>query len=172
MSLATPGVQEWLEGPERTLADDEELAAVAAVLDDGGATTAYLSREGSRSAAHALRSAPDVAARAQARVAELVADPFDVVGIGWAAPDGETEITVAYCFDSPDAAERATGVLADLWRDGESLLIGEPYSDQFIFADSESAGRVAVVHLGLTEGTSTGEVLGLLQSGELVFLHQ
>lgn len=101
-----------------------------------------------------------------------MADPFDVVGIGWSASEGEGEITVAYCFDSPQAAERATDVLTELWRDGKSLLIGEPFSDQFTFAASESAGRVALVHLGLTEGTSTGEILAVLQSGELVFLHQ
>lgn len=171
-SLSLPAVQEWVAGPEDTLADDEELAAVATGLDDSGATTAYLGREGSRRSTHVFRSAPDVAASMQARSAELVGDPFDVVGIGWAAPDGETEITVAYCFDSPAAAEQATGVLADLWRDGTSLLLEQPFSDQFTFADSESAGRVALVHLGLTEGTSTGEILGMLRSGELVFLHQ
>lgn len=171
-SLTLPAVEEWIGGAEDTMAGDEELAAVAAVIDDAGATTAYLARGTSHSAAHVFRSAPDFAARLQARTDELVADPFDVVGIGWAAPDGAPEITVAYCFDSPEAAGRATGVLADLWREGKSLLIEEPFSDQFTFAGSESAGRVALVHLGLTEGTSTGEILGMLQSGELVFIHQ
>ncbi len=145
---------------------------MAAGLDDGGATTAYLARGTSHSSTDVFRGAPDFAASVEGRSAELVADAFDVVGIGWAAPDGETEITVAYCFDSPAAAERATGVLADLWRDGKSLAIEEPFSRHFIFADSESAGRVALVHLALTEGTSPDEILGMLESRELVFLHR
>ncbi|MGI8947964.1 MAG: hypothetical protein ACR2FV_08340, partial [Ornithinimicrobium sp.] len=67
-SLTLPAVQEWVGGPEETPWRTTRISpAVAAGLDDGGATTAYLARGTSHSSTDVFRGAPDFAASVEGR---------------------------------------------------------------------------------------------------------
>ena len=115
-SLSTPFVQQWLAGPDETLADDGALAAVATALDEADVVAAVLSHV--EPGFDQLGSGQPISSEVLAELQGVVQDPvpfapFDAVGFGWNAVDGEAAITVAYHFSS---AEMAADSVASLER--------------------------------------------------------
>ncbi len=84
VSSSTEAAAEWRNGEAETLAEDDDLRAIAAVLDDADALSAYLT---------------------------VVGDGlgFTAVGFGWSVEDGEPRMTLAFAYDDEGAAEDGAG---------------------------------------------------------------
>src|SRR5690606_35162533 len=100
-SPGTTAVADWVAGPERTMADHDELAAVAAALDDADVLATALATGSSMALADALgeTGSPEQVAALEADLgAVLPPAPFRTVGIGWGVEDGAADVTIAYHF--------------------------------------------------------------------------
>lgn len=168
LSSSTPAVEDWLAG-ERTAADDDDLAAVAAALDAAGAVGAWI-QEGDFTARGVLG-----AFASEEQIAELepaLEEPFDVIGMAVAVVDGEPRYLATYLFDDDAAAVASADPLAEVWTGAE--LLSEPgttIGEFFGLETVDVSGRTVTV--ALTDRTATGinRLVGLLFRGEVVFLH-
>ena len=169
-SFSTPFVQQWLAGPDETLADDAALAAVATALDEADVVAAVLTRvePGFDQLGSGLPISSEV-------LAELVQDqvplaPFDAVGFGWNAVDGEAAITVAYHFSSADEAADSVASLERLYREGSSLVTNQPISESVTIEDIAAAGDVVSVSLSLPDDSRPQVIYDMLLRRDLPFI--
>ncbi|SJM45827.1 hypothetical protein CZ771_00520 [Actinomycetales bacterium JB111] len=120
VSLQTPLVEAWIDGPEATLADDESLASIAHALDDAGVVSAVLDTSGTRP-----------------------------VGVGWAVDDDQGSVgTIAFAYGSESEAESAVDELETLFTEGTDEF-GRPLAERYALEGVATDGSVAVVTVGL-----------------------
>ncbi|QGG96702.1 hypothetical protein [Actinomarinicola tropica] len=107
------------------------------------------------------------------KVAEMQAirEPFDVVGIGWSAVDGEPAVHVAYHFLDPAAAERQVPTIADFFHSGVSHITRIPSEDRWDVVEVSLAGHIVEVELRLTGEDAHTFADALIQMGDLPFLY-
>ncbi|HEX7134503.1 MAG TPA: hypothetical protein VF228_18155 [Iamia sp.] len=115
-------VAAWLDGEPATLAEEDDLRGVAAVLDEAGAVAAYLT------------------------TATPSSGSYTAVGIGWAVEDGEPRITIAYAYEDEEAAEGAVDEVEAAY-DATSAITAAPIADQLALDDVEVDGAVVVAHV-------------------------
>lgn len=148
----TPYIEDWLAGPEESLADDEGLLAVAEALDAVDVVSAVLTPGGSGGSG--------------------LSEPFDAVGIGWGVEDGAALVSVAYHFASEESAASAADELAELFAEGTSLSTGAPLSDLVTFQDAGVDGPVTTVSLTMAADTPPGVVEQMLHRRDAPFVHE
>lgn len=170
---STAEISSWLAGPDETLGDDPHLAGVAAALDDADSVSAVLVTGASMALTDALgaMSAEQVAAL-EDRLAPMLPEAFQAVGVGWGADDGASIITLAYSFDSEDAAEKSVPLFEELFANGTSLQAAQPLSDLLTLDDAGRNGEVVVLTVSVPEGRSPGDVFQMLQRADVPFLHR
>lgn len=162
-SASTPLVRHWLSG-EGTMADDEQLVAVAEALDDQDAVSAVIAQGVSVGEAE---QAPEIAEEN----AELMPEAFSYVGVGWTVEDGEGRLALAYSFESDEAAEASIPVFEAQYSDG--LLQGaRPMAELFSLASAEAEGNVTVLVVDRGEGVRAPDIMELLIRRELPVLHR
>jgi hypothetical protein len=165
----------WASGPEATLAGHEALAAAAGALDEAGAFSAVLVAGTSMTLPEAL--GPNASESTLKELEEeyrdlLPAIPFTAVGVGWSTDErGGAEVTVAYVLPDEDAAEQAVTALGRQLEEGDSLR-GRPLAELITLREAARDGNVAVLTLGVPEGSRPGVVYQLLQDRDLPFLHR
>ncbi len=170
---STEEVSSWLSGPDETLADNAHLADVAAALDDVDSVSAVLVTGGSMALTDALgaMSAEQVAAL-EDRLAPMLPEAFQAVGIGWGADGDASIITLAYAFDSEDAAEEAVPLFEELFANGTSVQSGQPLSDLLTLDGADRDGDVVVLTVSVPEGRSPGDAYQMLVRADVPFLHR
>lgn len=171
-SPSTPFVEEWVAGPEETLADDESLSSVADALDDADVVAAVVTRVegGLDQLGRRPLSEEQIEAIIKLAEDEVPAAPFDAVGLGWSVEDGEAMITVAYHFASGDEAADAVGALENLFRDGLSFVTDQPISDRLTLQDVTADADVVSVSLTLPEDSQPQIIYAMLQRQDLPFV--
>jgi hypothetical protein len=166
-SSSTAAVEGWLEGDGDTLAADDDLAAVAAALDEADAVSAFLARGDLTSRAAAI---PDEEVAERLADELPIAEPFSAVGVGWGAEDGEAVMTVAYAFGDEDTATAAVTQVEAAFT-GASLQTRRPLTDLVTVEEVEADGSVVVAHLTLGEDGRARVLADMLISRDLPFVH-
>ena len=171
-SFSTPFVQEWLAGPDETLADDAALSAVATALDGADVVAAVLTRvEPGFDQLGGQSGSSEVIAELQHAVQDQVPlAPFDAVGFGWNAVDGEAAITVAYHFSSADDAAAAVAPLDRLYREGSSVVTGQPISELVTIDGIAAAGDTVSVSLSVPDDSRPQVIYDMLLQRDLPFI--
>ncbi len=172
-SFSTTFVQQWLAGPDETLADDAALAAVATALDQADVVAAVLTRV--EAGFDQLGSGQPISSEVLAELQDVVQDqvplaPFDAVGFGWNAVDGEAAITVAYHFSSAEEAADSVASLERLYREGLSLVTNQPISESVTIEDIAAAGDVVSVSLSLPDDSRPQVIYEMLLRRDLPFI--
>lgn len=168
VSTSTGAVEDWVGGEAETLADDDDLAAVAAALDDGDVVSAYLARGDFTSTAVALGN-PEAAAQAADSLA--ISEPFAAVGIGWASDDGRPVFTVAYAFADEGAAADGSEQVEAAYAEGASLQTRQPLADLVELEEVTTDGAVVVARLTPVEEGRPQVLADMLLSRDLPFAH-
>ncbi len=142
LSLATPLVEQWLADGTETLADDPQLAAIAAALDAHGVLTAQIFRYDFRAGAVRPQTPEETE-----QVAELVAaiPEFDTVAVGWAVDDAGEPLTVVVYGTPGDGATALAEQLATVYAEGTSLVTRQPVTEAIGAADPEIVADGSVV---------------------------
>ena len=96
--------------------------------------------------------------------------PFDAVGFGWNAVDGEAAITVAYHFSSADDATAAVAPLDRLYREGSSVVTGQPISELVTIDGIAAAGDTVSVSLSLPDDSRPQVIYDMLLQRDLPFI--
>lgn len=171
-------VRDWLGDPQETLADDERLAAVAGALDETEVVSAVLSA----GASHTLEGGPlaessapdteDVLAQLEQQMGDLPDEAFDVVGIGWAARDGEPVMVLAYHFGTQESAEASVEQLHTVFTEGATLQGGVALAELFEVEEITAQGSVVVATLHAAHPRAPHQLTTMLMSRDLPFLHQ
>ena len=172
-SFSTPFVQQWLAGPDETLADDAALVGVATALDEADVVAAVLTRV--EPGFDQLGSSQPISSEALAELQDVVQDqvplaPFDAVGFGWNAVDGEAAITVAYHFSSADEAADSVASLEKLYREGLSLVTNQPISESVTIDDIAADGDVVSVSLSIPVDRRPQVIYDMLLRRDLPFI--
>jgi hypothetical protein len=134
-----------LEGGEgRSLADDEDVSAVAAVLDDQGALAALIADE-------PLGFDPSIVGRAddpgvvEELLEEAAALPtYRVFGTGVADVDGRSTLVVVLVYGDAETAAEAVPVLQARFDEGESFATRQPWTELVTDAEVVADGRVVI----------------------------
>lgn len=137
----------WPEGDGRRLADDEDLRAVAAELDDEDVLAAMLLR-------------PEE---------PFEGLPYRAVGVGWAVDDGEAEITLAWAFPDDGAADDARAALRTVFDEGASLRTRQPLAELLALEEIDVEGSVVVASARLGPEGRARTPADLLIAGDLPF---
>ena len=167
VSSSTPMTQAWISGTGPTLADDESLAIVAAALDDADVVSAFLVR------APFELDDMHLPPEAVEQIAEsVVLAPFNTVGIGWAAEDGQPVVTIAYAFQTDEAAAAMVDPLTSLYAEGTSLVTSTPFSDRWSLDGVIANVRVVSVRLLPVDNASASLPFKLLYQRDLPFVHR
>jgi hypothetical protein len=150
-----------------TIADDPQLAALAAALDDQSAYSAMIVRPGLNGMGALGNLTPE---QAQQRCQDMLPMPSAAVATGVAADDDGPLVLVGLAHDAADAAEANAEALESAVTDGVSAVTGQPWSDMFTLDGVETAGGDAVVaRLRPTEPIRTTAWMSLiLQRDSLV----
>lgn len=166
VSSSTSDSEEWLEGgPESTLADDPRASALAEALDAQDVISAHLV-VGSDFRAGAFAGTPGAAQQA----GPLPEKPFDAVGVGWAAPDGEPRMVAVYHFADAESAEASVGPLEELFTDGRDMR-GRELAETYGLDEVTSDGSVVTVTLGASRPGAAGELSSRLVRRDVPFQH-
>lgn len=174
-SPGTTAVADWVAGPERTMADHDELAAVASALDDADVLAAALATGSSMALADALgeTGSPEQVAALEADLgAVLPPAPFRTVGIGWGVEDGAADVTIAYHFGTEEAAESAEPAFEAMFAEGDTLVSRQPLSELLTLDGVDRDGPVVVLDLSLPDGVGPRVVFDLYVSRDLPFAHR
>ena len=149
VSRSTPPVEAWnaldTSKTAGTLAEDEELAAVAAALDDSGVYSAFLSQ--ADFAEPQANVPPD--AEAQTKAAGL--GPFSTLGVGQTVEDGTPYAVFVYYYADETAAADAVDPLTTLLNDGVSNRTRTPWNELFAIRDISATGHILKATLRLTD---------------------
>ncbi|QYG92632.1 hypothetical protein HC251_09415 [Iamia sp. SCSIO 61187] len=142
-SSSTDAVTGWLDDDATTLADDDDVRAVAAALDDADAVSAFITTF-SQSAR------------------------YDALGIGWAVDDGEPRMAIAYVFADDDAAEQGAEDVEAVF-DDEGTADRAPVSDHLTLDEVEVDGSLVVAHVRPGPEGRPQTPLVMLQRGDVLF---
>ena len=127
----------WTAADGDTLADDEDLAAVAAALDDHDVYAAALTSD-----AVSPPSAPDQSATPD----------FDAAGVGWAVEDDQPRLWIAWAFSTSDAAEDSVADIEALFAEGVSMQTNTPLSELISLEEIEADADVVVARVEPADG--------------------
>ncbi|HEV7721735.1 MAG TPA: hypothetical protein VGO60_10640 [Iamia sp.] len=152
VASSTEAVFQWVDGEPETLAEDDDLRAVAAALDDADAVSAYLTTAVPGSGAEG----------------DDEQERFTAIGIGWAVEDGESRIAVVYAYDSEEAAETAVDQVEAAYG-ATTTTTNTPVSDQLALDDVEAKGAVVVAHVHPGPDGRPQSPLAMLQQGDVPF---
>lgn len=151
ISPSTETVQSWREGPDSSMADHPALGPIATALDEEDVVSARLEAGDFRSAG------------LQGSEAEPLADhPFDGVGVGWGAQDGEPRVVVSYHFADDDAASAAVEPLREVF---DAPTVAEDLVIEEISAD----GSLVTARLSTVKANSQHSVPARLQRRDAPF---
>lgn len=138
-----PALEQWVPGTETgTMADRQDLAAVAQILDEAEALSAILLTD-----------------------VELAGLTPATIGIGWAVADDAAVLTYAHHFASAEAAEAGADLLTERFSSGETMG-GEAVSEILSLAGTEQHENVVAITLSLPSETSPGTIVNLLMRGD------
>jgi hypothetical protein len=121
-STSTDAVAEWRDGEPATLAEEDDLRAVAAVLDDAEVVSAYLTT--------AIPQQGD----------------YTALGIGWAGEEGGSRIVLAYAYGSEAAAEEGAELVEAVFA-ADTAGSATPLSDLLELDEVEVDGTVVVAYV-------------------------
>lgn len=144
-SSSTDAVADWVDGDPETLADRDDLRAVAAALDDADALSAYITTALDDEGGHTA------------------------VGIGWSVEDGESRITIAYAYGSEADAEDGADAVEAAFA-GASQQTGRPLADLLALDEVEVDGDVVVAHTRPGPEGRPQVAMALLQQGSAPFV--
>lgn len=144
LSTSTDAVAGWVDGGATSLADDDDLRAIAAALDDTGAVAAYLTVVPERWGYRAL-------------------------GIGWSVEDGEPRMTLAYAFEGEGAAEAGADQVEAAF-DGVAERTSAPLADLLELDEVRADGTVVVARLRLGPEGRPQAPLELFLQGDALFV--
>jgi len=156
-SRSAEALGDWRSGDGDTLADDADLAALAAALDE-----------------HDVYSAALQGGRVTPNRPPASGSPgtdHDAVAVGWAFEDGGPQIWIAWKFADSDIAEDAVGDLEDLFSDGTSLTTAQPLTDLLELEEIEADGDVVVARVTSTDGFASRPYI-MLQSRDIPFANR
>jgi len=162
VSSSSDAVADWVGGEPASLAEDDDLRAVAAALDDADAVSAYLTTA-LPGADGGERTTPDEADAFPLKE-QLVA-----LGIGWAAEDGESRMVVVYAFESEESAETAADQVEAAY-EATSTITRTPISDQLALDEVEVDGTVVVAHVHPGPEGRPQSPLAMLQRRDVPFV--
>ena len=169
VSAHTDLVQGWSAGHEESLAEHEELAALATALDDADVVSAMLSVGHDHTLA-ASGAPPEVLEQLQSRL-DLPEEHFAAVAVGWSAEDGQSVITIAHHFASADSAAAAAGQLEAVYTDG-LMLSGEALSDLVELVEISTDGPVVVATVHGMTPRAPSVLAQILPGADIPFVHQ
>lgn len=144
VSRTTPPVSEWLDGPDSTMADDDNLVAIAKALDNADVYSAMLVEHNFTLLAALGASATPEQAKALVENTTTI-DKFQALGVGLSSVDGEPTGTFAYAYRSDKAAADAVDSITEVFEQGESIVDQQPLSELFRLRDITATGNVVVV---------------------------
>lgn len=157
----------WLEGTGRTLADDDALGDVAGALDAFGCVSAFVSRDDFKPAARPQPIPPQLQAELDA---EVRWEPFDTVGIGWAADGDRSVVAVVYAFADEEAAAASVEGLEAMWTDGTSFVTNTAFGEYVAVEGAAASGRVVTVRLRPADNALAPFPLDALFNRDVPFL--
>lgn len=172
--VATPVTEHaeaWLSGPDETLADHALLAPIADVLDDADVYSAAVMSGHSMELDHESWSAEQ---REQVldRVGDAIpAGPFSAVGVGWGIEEDHPVVTIAYLFDSPEAAAGAVAAFESVPQ-AESVVHGQPMASLITMHSVTAIESMVVVTASPAQDQSPAIFYDLLRQRDLPFVHQ
>lgn len=161
ISSSTAAVEDWLADEADTWADDEDVTAVAAALDEVDVVSAVLV------AGTEDRVFQDPARRGDLREA-VITEPFSTLGLGWV--DAEATVAVVYAFADEAAAETAADQVEEAFS-GVSIRTREPIEETLEVEDVETDGRIVRVRLRVLGGRPPNTPWNMLLSDEMPFTH-
>lgn len=156
LSVTTPPVEAWSDGPEETLADDDDLHDIATTLDDADVVSAVLARSDFTGGANP---------------GDAVLEPFDAVGIGWWVDDEEPTVTVVYQHGSTEDAEANADATASVFDEDAPTMSGEPLKNLFTLEDVTTDDTIVTVTLRFADDAHPENILQMLQNRDILFAH-
>lgn len=141
VSKVTPPVEEWLVGTGGTLADDVQIASVAAVLDDAGVYSAMIVDDQN----HVDLDGADP---------ELLLPVFDLLGVGLSIVDDRAVGTFVYHYPSAEAATAAVDTTRTVFEEGLSVRGGRPLTTVVEVVDVVATEENVVVTVTFPTGDS------------------
>lgn len=142
-SLSTSQMEGWVSGEADTLAEGP-LGPIGEALDDADVVSAALFAFPEPDPDESDQSTPE---RRDELGIEERPGAFRAVGLGWAAEDGESVMTVVYDFGSDDVAAASSTALELVYREGVSTASRQPISDLFELERIETDGPLVLVTL-------------------------
>lgn len=144
-------VRDWVQGGDRqTFAEDEEVTALAAALDDHDVYAATIATQTGPLQAPGGGGAAQLAELRSEWEQWAVAEPFSVAGAGWAMAEDEPVVLAAYHFGDAESAERGAAQVQRLWEDGRTTR-GQELAQMFTVQEVDQDGPVVVLTLHLGE---------------------
>lgn len=101
-----------------------------------------------------------------------ISEPFDTIGLGWGAVDGEGVLTIVYGFAEGAAATAMAPAIESMFLTGESLASGRPLSDLLLLDRVEVQNQVVVVSLRVAPDSNPRIALSMVFSRDIPFLFQ
>lgn len=166
VSKSTPPIEEWVAGDGDTLADDDDLRAVAAALDDHDVYAAMIADGATMSLAGANLSPEQIEAASEGAL-----QPFDVLGVGLTVVDDRAVTVFVYQHGDDDAAAENAERLEQLLDDGTSLVSREPVSDFFEDTDVEVDGTTVILTAQLDAEVFPRNVWQMVLSADILATH-
>jgi hypothetical protein len=129
-------------GDARSLADDEDLAAVAGALDERGAIAAVLSDEAL--SADPVRVLDTRVPRPEVDDGAPALPSYRAYGSGVAAGDGGPTLVLVLAYGDDDRAQEAAAALQARFDDGTSFATRQPWAELVRDAEVVTDGRLVV----------------------------
>lgn len=170
MSTVTPAVEQWLGGDGGDGLDD--LAAMAAVLDDADAYAAVM--RVSDGGFEFGDGAPMPREMVEAVLDEdwLPTEPFHAVAIGWSVDDGDAVVTMVFAHDDADAASDNVERFEAMLSDGISLRAQRPLDSVFDLVDVTSDDDLVVVTVTMVDDTPAIQAFNAMVQRDAPFVHE
>lgn len=144
-SSSTDAVADWRGGEPATLAEEDDLRATAAALDEAEVVSAYLTTAIPREGA------------------------FTALGIGWAGEEGGSRIVLAYAFADEEAAERGAEEVEAVFA-ADTAVGGSALADLLELDEVVLDGTVVVAHVQPGPEGRPQIPLSLLQQADVPFV--
>lgn len=165
VSKSTPQIEDWIEGGD-TVADHDDVRAVAQALDDQGVYSALI-LDGDRLVAGGEGLTPEQ----QEEIEDQALDPFAVLGVGLTLDDGQPRAVFVYQYRSEQAAADAADGIEAAFEDGVSFQIRAPISDFFEHPEVTVDGSTVTVVVDLADDRPAGRVWSFAGSRDIITSH-
>jgi hypothetical protein len=166
VSKSTPPIEQWVEGDDDTLADDEDISAVAAALDDQDVYAAMIVDGSTMSLAGANLNPEQIDA-----AMETALQVFEVLGVGLTVVDDQAVAVFVYQHDDEDAAAENADRLEQLLEDGTSLVSRDPLSSYFGHTEVEVDGTTVTLTAELDPEVFPRNVWQMVFSEDILATH-